>query len=171
MEATMRLADSVIAELEQEAASTRRAFERIPEDKLSWRPHPRSMSLGQLALHIATTPAGVARLAPPDSAAAPDFNANRPEPRSKAELLEAHAQSIATAREFLQTLTDERAEAPWTMLREGTPVFTVPRIELIRTVMLRHVYHHRGELCVYLRLLDVPVPAIYGPSADENPFA
>ncbi len=170
METTMRLADGVIAELDQEFDATRRTLERIPEDKLRWRPHPKSMSLGQLALHIASTPAGVARLVAGDSAEAPDFK-SAPEPASRAEVVEAHAQSIATAKEFLQTLSDERAEAPWTLLKAGKPAFTVPRIELIRQIMLRHVYHHRGELCVYLRLLDVPVPSIYGPSADENPFA
>ncbi len=167
MEAAMHLAHSVIAELEQEAVSTRRVLERIPEDKLSWRPHPKSMSLGQLALHIATTPAGVARIAGMDSVEAP--NVTQAEPASRAEVLEAHDQGVVAAREFLRNLSDERAEAAWTMTRGGKPTLSVPRIELIRMVMLRHVYHHRGELCVYLRLLDVPVPAIYGPSADENP--
>jgi uncharacterized damage-inducible protein DinB len=169
MQGTMRLADAVLAELEQEAVSTRRVLERVPEDRLTWRPHPRSMSLGQLALHIATTPGGVARLAALDGAEAPQFNA--PAAEGKAAILGAHDESVRAAREFLRGLDDERAEAVWTMTRGGAPVFTVPRIELIRTIMLRHVYHHRGELCVYLRLLDVPVPAIYGPSADENPFA
>jgi len=169
MQATMHLADSVIAELEQEAGATRRVLERIPEDKLSWRPHPKSMSLGELALHIAMTPAGVARIAAMDSMEPPDFT--RPEPGSKAEVLDALEQSLGSAREFLQNLDDERAQATWTMARAGKTLMAVPRIELIRMVMLRHVYHHRGELCVYLRLLDVPVPAVYGPSADENPFA
>ncbi|HEU5169501.1 MAG TPA: DinB family protein [Gemmatimonadales bacterium] len=169
MEATMRLADSVIAELEQEAASTRRVLERIPEDRLSWRPHPKSMSLGALALHIATTPRGVAEIAALDGMEVPSFS--RPEPRSKAEVLDAYEQSRSAAKDFLQNLSDERAEAAWTLARAGTPLMVIPRIELIRMVMLRHVYHHRGELCVYLRLLDVPVPAVYGPSADEDPFA
>ena len=169
MQGTMRLADTVIAELEQEAVSTRRALERIPEDRLSWRPHARSMTLGQLALHIAATPAGIARMAAADSSEAPGFGPTAP--GSKAEVLAAHEESLRVATAFLRGLDNERAEAPWTMLRGGAAVFTVSRIELIRMIMLRHVYHHRGELCVYLRLLDVPVPAIYGPSADENPFA
>jgi uncharacterized damage-inducible protein DinB len=169
MQATMRHADAVIAELEQEAASTRRALERIPEDRLEWRPHPKSMTLGQLALHIASTPAGVARLAALDGYEAANFSA--PQAESRAQILAAHDDSVRAAKEFLRGLDDERAEATWTMTRGGATVFSAPRIELIRTIMLRHVYHHRGELCVYLRLLDVPVPAIYGPSADENPFA
>lgn len=171
MEATMHLADSVIAELELEAGATRRVLERIPEDKLTWRPHPKSMSLGQLALHIATTPAGVARIAASDGTEAPDFTRTRPEPGSKTEVLDTLEQSLASAKEFLQSLDDERAEATWTMTRAGKTVMAMPRIGLIRMVMLRHVYHHRGELCLYLRLLDVPVPSVYGPSADENPFA
>ncbi|MBA3496495.1 MAG: DinB family protein [Gemmatimonadota bacterium] len=169
MQESTHLADAMIAELDQEAASTRRVLERFPEDRMGWRPHPKSMSLGQLALHIATTPAGVAQIAAMDSVEAPDFT--RLEAGSKAEVLDAHERSLSAAKEFLRHLSDERAEAAWTMTRAGTPLFSLPRIELVRSIMLRHVYHHRGELCVYLRLLDVPVPAIYGPSADEDPFA
>jgi uncharacterized damage-inducible protein DinB len=169
MEVTMRIADSVIAELEMEAPSTRRVLERIPEDKLGWRPHPKSMSVGQLALHIAGTPAGVAKIASMDTMEAMDFT-QRDEPTSKAEVLQTLETSLAAAKEFLQSLDDERAEATWTMQRGGKTIMAIPRIGLIRMVMLRHVYHHRGELCVYLRLLGVPVPAVYGPSADENPF-
>src|SRR5687767_1934415 len=116
MEATMRIADSVIAELDLEAPSTRRALERIPEDKLGWRPHPKSMSLGQLALHIASVPAGVAKIASMDSMEAPDFP-QRAEPTSKAEVLETFERSLSAAKEFLQSLDDERAEATWTMQR------------------------------------------------------
>ncbi|HEX2449893.1 MAG TPA: DinB family protein [Gemmatimonadales bacterium] len=171
MQTATRIADAVIAELEQEAASTRRALERVPEDKLDWRPHPKSMSLGQLALHIASTPAGVAHGAAMDGMEMPEFGRPRPEPASKAEILQKHEESVAAAVEFLRGLDDERAEATWTMTRAGRTMMSLPRIEFVRMVMLRHVYHHRGELCVYLRLLDVPVPSIYGPSADENPFA
>ena len=170
MQTTTRHADSTIAELETEARATRRALERIPEDKLGWRPHPKSMSLGQLALHIASTPAGVAHLAGMDTIEAPDFGQSRPDPATKAEILAAHDQSIAAALAFLRGLDDDRAEGIWTMTRRGQPLMSVPRIEFVKMVMLRHIYHHRGELCVYLRLLDVPVPSIYGPSADENPF-
>jgi uncharacterized damage-inducible protein DinB len=171
MQATMRLADSAIAELELEAGATRRVLERIPEDKLSWRPHPKSMSLGQLALHIASTPAGVAKIASMDTMEAPDFEQPRPEPTSKAEVLETFERSLGAAKAFLQNLDDDRAEATWTMIRAGKQAMAMPRIGFIRMVMFRHLYHHRGEMCVYLRLLDVPVPSVYGPSADENPFA
>jgi len=164
----MRLVDPIIAELEQEAESTRRVLERIPEDRLSWRPHPKSMSLGQLALHIATTPGGVAQIAVLDTMERP--GADRPEPKNKREVLEALGQSLSSAMEFLRGLDDARAIQPWTMTLGGKPIFSLPRIGLVRTIMLNHWYHHRGEMQVYLRLLDVAVPSVYGPTADEDPF-
>jgi uncharacterized damage-inducible protein DinB len=164
----MRMVDPLIPELEQEAETTRRVLERIPEDKLGWRPHPKSMTLGQLALHIATTPGGVARIAGLDSFERPQFE--RPQPASKREVLEALEQSIATAREFLRGMDDASATRPWSMTLDGKPLFTMPRIVMVRNIMLNHWYHHRGELQVYLRLLDVPVPSVYGPTADEDPF-
>ncbi len=164
----MRMIDPMIAELEHEAETTRRVLERIPEDRLGWRPHPRSMSLGQLALHIATTPGGVAQVAAADSMERPQFE--RPEPKSRREVLDALAQSVAAALEFLRGLDDARATQSWTMTHEGKPVFSMPRIGVVRTIMLNHWYHHRGEMQVYLRLLDVPLASVYGPTADENPF-
>lgn len=164
----MRLVDPLIAELEQEADTTRRVLERIPEARLSWRPHPRSMSLGQLALHIATIPGGVAQVAAQDTFEKPQFD--RPEPTSKREVLEALGPSVASALEFLRGLDDARAAQTWTMTLAGATLFSVPRIGLVRTVMLNHWYHHRGEMQVYLRLLGVPVPSVYGPTADEDPF-
>lgn len=164
----MRLVDPMIAELEQEAGTTRRVLERIPEDKLSWRPHPKSMSLGQLALHIATTPGGVAQVAAQDAMERPQTG--RPEPKSKREVLEALEQSVATALDFLRGLDDARATQTWSMTAAGKPVFSLPRIGVVRTIMLNHWYHHRGEMQVYLRLLDVPVPSVYGPTADEDRF-
>ena len=162
----MRMVDPLIPELEQEAQTTRRVLERIPEDKLNWRPHPKSMTLGQLALHIATTPGGVARIAALDSVERPQFE--RPQPASKLEVLEALEESIATAREFLLGLDDASATRSWTIVRDGKPLVSMPRIGLVRTIMLNHWYHHRGELQVYFRLLDVPVPSVYGPTADED---
>jgi uncharacterized damage-inducible protein DinB len=164
----MRLVDP-IAELEQEAENTRRVLERIPEDRLKWRPHPNSMSLGQLALHIATIPGGVAQVAGQDTMERPQFE--RPEPTSKREVLEALGPSLVSAMEFLRGLDDIRAAQTWSMTLAGKPIFSLPRIGVVRTIMLNHWYHHRGEMQVYLRLLDVAVPSVYGPTADENPFA
>jgi uncharacterized damage-inducible protein DinB len=159
----------LIDELTREAATTRRVLERVPEDKLSWKPHPRSMSLGQLALHIAQTPGGVAEFIGGTESEAPEFE--RPEAKSRSELLSALDQSVATAQSKLAGWSDADLMAEWTMKRGGRTLMAVPRVGMIRSIMLNHWYHHRGQLLVYLRLLDVPVPSVYGPTADENPFS
>jgi len=164
-----RMTDPILAELDQEAATTRRVLERVPGDKLAWRPHPKSMSLGQLALHVATTPGGVATILSQDSFELPGFN--QPAPGSAAELIPALEESVKTAKKLLSDLNDQKAMAAWQLTKDGKVLFEAPRIAVIRSIMLNHWYHHRGQLSVYLRLLNVPVPSIYGPSADENPFA
>lgn len=160
------LAEPLIAELSQEAASTRRVLERVPQDKLSWRPHPRSLSLGQLAHHVAVLPIAIAELASAATREAPQVP--RPEAKSVAELLDTLEQSVAAAKKKLSSFTDDAMTQTWTLTVQGKPALQVPRIGLLRTIMLNHWYHHRGQLTVYLRLLDVPVPAVYGPSADEQ---
>lgn len=165
----MPIIDAVLMEMEQEARATRRLLERVPQEKLSWKPHPKSFSLGQLALHVAQVPGGVSRMAAQDTYELMQFRQD--EAKSRAELLETLEQGLATAREILSNMDDEKLAAPWTLRRNGTVIMTVPRIGMIRTILLNHYYHHRGQLSVYLRLLDVPLPSIYGPSADENPFA
>lgn len=165
----MGMIDPMLMELEMEAKTTRRVLERVPEDKLSWRPHPKSMSLGTLALHIATVPAAIANLCLVDLESPPTFQP--PEAASREELLAAHEQSQASARETLSKMDDAFLGQTWTMKRDGQPIMAVPRIAFLRSVLFNHGYHHRGQLCVYLRLLDIPVPWVFGPSADENPFA
>ncbi len=165
----MRLIDPIMAELDQEAQTTRRVLERVPEDKLAWKPHPKSMSLGQLALHLATAPGMIATIASQDRVEAPSFQQS--EAKSRAEILDAFTQSVATAKDLLNKIDDTRAMATWTLSRDGKVLMAVPRLAMIRAILLNHSYHHRGQLTVYLRLLNVPVPSIYGPSADENPFA
>ena len=167
----MRIVGPVAAEFREEAATTRRVLERVPADKLAWRPHPKSMSLGQLALHIATTPGRLAAVVrKPEHEFNPAGNKIE-EARGTAEILAAFDQSVKDAGTYLDGLSEEDARAPFTLKVAGRTIFTKPRISVIRTIMLNHVYHHRGQLSVYLRELDVPVPSIYGPSADENPFA
>jgi uncharacterized damage-inducible protein DinB len=167
-QAVRRMLDPYIGELENEAATTRRVLERVPADKLTWKPHPKSMSLGQLALHIATTPGGVAQILSTDIYESQGFN--QPEAKSASELIPALEESVRKAREALSTWSDENATAIWKVIRNGKEILAVPRIGAIRTIMLNHWYHHRGQLAVYLRLLNIPVPSIYGPSADEDPF-
>lgn len=164
----MTAMQSILAEVEQESQITRKLLERIPEDKLSWKPHVKSFSLGQLGLHIAHIPALVASIAIPDVFEIQAFT--QPEAASKAEILDAFSGGQAAATASLARLDDAQAFATWTATSHGQTVMSLPRIAFLRSVMMNHLYHHRGQLSVYLRLLDVPVPSIYGPSADENPF-
>ena len=166
----MALIDGLLQELEQEALTTRRVLERVPGDRLAWRPHERARTLGQLALHVATVPGGVAELvAAPSPVQAPQFG--DPSPQSASELLPALEESIRKARKALGGMDDATLQATWRMMAGDREVLAIPRIAMVRSVMLNHWYHHRGQLSVYLRQLGVPIPSIYGPSADENPFA
>jgi len=167
--APLKLAAPLIAELEQEAKTTRRGLERVPGDQLSWRPHPKSMSLGQLALHVAAIPGAISRLLANDTFEAPRFV--QTEAASVSELIPALEESVRLAREFLGSLDETRAAGIWKLVKDGRELMAVPRIGAVRMIMLNHWYHHRGQLSVYLRLLNVSLPSIYGPSADENPFA
>ncbi len=167
--AVMRLVDSILMELEQEAQTTKRVLDRIPDDKLAWKPHPKSYSLGQLALHIASVPGSVAAAVVPDSMEAPNFL--QPEPKSRQEVLDTFSKSLESAKDTLKKMDDARLTSMWRLTKNGKVLMSVPRIGFIRSILMNHNYHHRGQLSVYLRMLDVPVPSIYGPSADENPFA
>lgn len=165
----MTLSESLIAELTQEAETTRRVLERVPADRLSWAPHPRSMTLGTLALHIAQVPGAVAELLSELERPAPDFD--REQASSRAEVLAALDQSIAHASAKLAEWGAEGLMAEWRMVQGRKTILAGPRVAFVRSIMLNHWYQHRGQMMVYLRLLDVPVPSVYGPSADENPFA
>ena len=162
----MTLSDLLLRELENEAKTTRRVLERVPSGKLGWKPHEKSMSLGTLAQHVASTPGAIASSSIPDSYAVEDFKQD-PDPTSTEEILKNHEASMATARTVLSDLDEAKAMATWSMTAGGKPMLTLPRIDWIRTYMLNHWVHHRGQLSVYLRELNVPVPAMYGPSADE----
>ena len=129
------------------------------------------MSLGQLALHVATIPGGLTKLAQLGEYDASQANFDPPAPNDLGEILTAHEASLRAAEDYLSGMSEPEAMASWHLTLRGKEVFTVPRLGMLRSFMLNHWYHHRGQLSVYLRLLEVPVPAIYGPSADENPFA
>lgn len=165
------MCEAMLGEVQQEAATTRRVLERVPEDKLTWQPHKKSMTLGQLAMHIATVPGGIAKISQSDDFDVSQANFGPPQPKSLGEIFAAHDESVRAAEDVLRKMTEEKARATWTMRRGADKIFAMPRLGLLRTIMLNHWYHHRGQLSVYLRLLDVPLPSIYGPSADENPFA
>jgi uncharacterized damage-inducible protein DinB len=166
----MALIDGMLQEFEQEAHVTRRLLERVPKHRLGWRPHEKARTLGELAMHVAVMPGGVAELlASPSPAQFPEFI--DPTLSSASQLVPALDESIAKAKKVLGALDDATLTATWRLMKGDREMIAAPRVAMLRSVMLNHWYHHRGQLTVYLRELDVPIPAIYGPSADENPFA
>jgi uncharacterized damage-inducible protein DinB len=167
----MALVDTLLQELEVESATTRRVLERVPTERLTWRPHPKSRTLGELALHVAQTPGGVATLALASPAQAPPFGGPEPTVAHASELGPALDDSVSKARAALGTMSDATLMETWRLMDGDREILAIPRAAVLRTIMLNHWYHHRGQLTVYLRELDVPVPSVYGPSADENPFA
>ncbi len=162
---------TLVAELDQESQVTRQLLERVPLDRLDWRPHSKSMTLGELALHVAQVPGAFARILASDGVdfATVDFSA--PASGDTTNLLKVLDDSVCSAREWLGRLDDAGAGALYRARVGQRELFAVPRHVLVRSLVFNHWYHHRGQLTVYLRLLDVPLPPIYGPTADENPFA
>jgi uncharacterized damage-inducible protein DinB len=165
----MSMCAAVLQEFDNEAGTTRRVLERVPTDKLGWKPHPKSMSLGELALHVAASPAVIAGWCTQDVT---NFTGEKtPAPSSTADILAAHDKGVKTVKETLGQLGDEGLKATWSAKAGDQTLWTMPKSALVRSIVMNHWIHHRGQLSVYLRLLDVAVPSIYGPSADENPFA
>jgi len=165
----MSTIEMLLQELEQEAQTTRRVLERVPGDRLAWKPHDRSMSLGQLALHVASVPGAIAEISQISPFPVPKFE--QPSATSAAELVPALDQSLAKARTILRQMNDADLGKIWRVVDGDREVMAIPVGAVLRSIMLNHWYHHRGQLSVYLRQVGVPVPSIYGPSADENPFA
>jgi len=169
----MTLTENILPEFDREMASTRKTLERVPDGKFDWKPHEKSYSLGELASHVAGIPGWTEKafhqneldVQPPG---APPYQEK--EATSQAELLEEFDKNAASARAALQAASDERWRGEWTLLVSGRKILSQPRINIMRSFVLSHLIHHRAQLGVYLRLLDVPVPAIYGPSADEGSF-
>jgi uncharacterized damage-inducible protein DinB len=161
----------MLGEIQQEAATTRKVLERVPENKLGWRPHQKSMTIGQLALHLAQVPGGIAKISQADEFDASNATFGAKQPDNMGEIFAAHDESIRAAEDCLKAMTEDKARATWRLKMGTKEVLAMSRAGLLRSIMLNHWYHHRGQLSVYLRLLDVPLPSIYGPSADENPFA
>ncbi len=160
----------MLSEFREEAAITKRVLDRVPAEKLAWKPHPKSMSLGQLAIHIASVPGAIARITQQDAFDASQANFVPPQPSGMAEIQAAFEQSVREVEDYLQGMSDQKAQGSWRLMLKDKEISCTPRINVLRSIMLNHWYHHRGQLSVYLRLLDVPVPVIYGRSADESPF-
>jgi len=173
MEDTMSISKSILPEFDHEMANTRKTLERVPNDKFAWKPHEKSMTLGGLSTHLANIPSWTAQtfdrdeldIAPPDSGPY-----RLEEAKSITALLDAFDKNVASARAALEAATDENWQGKWSLLMTGKTIFTLPRTAVMRGFVMNHLIHHRAQLGVYLRLLDVPVPSIYGPSADEGGF-
>jgi uncharacterized damage-inducible protein DinB len=169
----MPIIDALMPEFDHEMANTRRVLERVPDDRLDWRPHPKSWTMGALATHLATLPNWtVETINRSELDVAPEGKPpERPaEAKSRQELLDRFDGHLAAARKALSGVSDATMFEPWTLLAGGKQVMSLPRAVVLRSFVLSHMIHHRAQLGVYLRLNDIPVPAIYGPSADEAAF-
>jgi uncharacterized damage-inducible protein DinB len=163
----MSLNQAILPEFDHEMANTRKSLERVPDDKLGFKPHAKSMSLGQLSSHLATISQWVEAIGTLDS-----FDVSTAPPnaelKSRTEILAEFDKNVATARNLIAGATDAQLTQPWSLLAKGQTIFTLPRIAVLRSFILNHTIHHRAQLGVYLRLNDIAVPSIYGPSADEG---
>jgi uncharacterized damage-inducible protein DinB len=165
----MNIAQSLLAEMDHEMASTRKELERVPEDKFDWAPHPKSAKMGKLAQHLAMLPSWTKETMTKDSL---ELGSSEPPPppKSRKEILDLFDQNCKVAKEVLASAKDEEFFKPWSLKMKGQVLMTMPKIVVMRNFVMNHNVHHRAQLGVYLRLNDVAVPSIYGPSADENPF-
>ena len=166
----MTYAEMILPEFDQEMANTRKVLERVPDDKLDWKAHPKSNSIGWNANHLAEIPGWVeGTLAQAEWDIAPVGGPPYQSPKLKSvrEILDLFDRNVAAGRKALQSATDEPMQQMWSLLKAGQPLLTMPRSAVIRSFVLNHAVHHRAILCVYLRLNDVPVPGMYGPSGDD----
>ncbi|MDQ3816895.1 MAG: DinB family protein [Acidobacteriota bacterium] len=169
----MRMSEMLLPEFDREMANTRKTLERVPDEKLDWRPHAKSMTMRDLATHLANLVSWTVHTIDKDAldiapAGQPPL---RPQPVNSAkEAVEVFDKNVAAAREALAGASDEHLLQPWSLVIGGKTMFTMPRVATLRGMVMNHTIHHRAQLGVYLRLNDVPVPSLYGPSADESPF-
>jgi uncharacterized damage-inducible protein DinB len=167
----MKISESLLPEFDQEMANTHKVLERVPAAKFSWKPHPKSFEFGALAAHVAnmaewanlTLESDSFDYAPPG---APPYET--PKFTSTPDLVAAFDKAVANARAALVAADDAKMMAPWTLMAGGKAVMTMPRAAVVRTFVMNHIIHHRAQLTIYLRLNDIPVPGLYGPSADEQ---
>lgn len=165
---SLGLLDQCLSEFDREIGVTRRVLARVPGDRLSWGPHPRSMTLGRLATHLASLPGWLPQILNETTFDLASLPAMALVDESSAAILARFDAGVADARRALRESTDARLADTWTLRKDGEVILTLPRIVALRTEGLYHLTHHRGQLTVYLRLLDIPVPPIYGPTADEG---
>lgn len=169
----MRISETLLPEFDMEMANTRKTLARVPDDKLDWKPHEKSTTMRGLTTHLANLVSWTVYTLDRDSldvAPVGEEPFRVPPVNSTEEALETFDKNVAAARAALAGASDEDLMKPWSLLAGGKTIFTMPRIATLRSMVMNHTIHHRAQLGVYLRLNDVPVPSIYGPSADENPF-
>jgi uncharacterized damage-inducible protein DinB len=169
----MSIGRSMLPEFDQEMAGVRKTLERVPDDRFDWKPHEKSTPMGDLATHLSNLPTWASLMMDTEEfdIAPPGVGPLKAERLSSAEALVAKFdENVAAARAALEGVSDERVLAPWALLKGGERIFALPRVACLRSFVINHMIHHRAQLGVYLRLVDVPVPSIYGPSADESPF-
>ncbi len=160
----------LIAELEHELVSTAKLLELVPADKLNWQPHTKAMSLGELALHVATIPGRYCSFGV-DGRTSIETLTQHPSPKNKEEILSGFKTSSTTAKELLDRMDENWGNSVWNLTKNDSIIFTLPIPLFTRLLVFNHLFHHRGQLSTYLRTLNVALPSIYGPSADEDPFA
>ena len=166
----MNYAESILPEFDREVANTRKVLERVPDDKLDWQAHPKSHTIGWNANHLAEIPGWVeGTLTAPSWDISPIGSEPYQSPKltSRQEILDLFDRNVAAARKAIAAVKDDQLTQPWSLLKTGTPLFTMPRAAMIRGFVLNHLVHHRAILCVYLRLNDIPVPGMYDPSGAE----
>ena len=167
----MTIAESLLPEFDREMGLTRRVLDRVPDGQFAWKPHDKSMTLGRLAEHLAELPQWLA-LSITETGI--DMSGQRPpdykSPDTRAAVLAMFDRHVGMARTALNGRTDAEMMAPWTLKNQGKEIFTMPKAAVVRGFAMNHMIHHRGQMMVYLRLQNVPVPSVYGPSADESPF-
>lgn len=170
----MPLRDALLPEFDNEMATTQRVLERVPEDKLGWKPHAKSGTMAWLSGHVASLPNwAVIAMQTQEIDVAPKDGAEQkrsPTPGTSKELMAIFEKNKTAAREAIASASDEELMKPWTLMKGGEKIFTIPKIAVLRGFVMNHMIHHRGQLTVYLRLTDTPVPPVYGPTADESPF-
>src|SRR6266404_771703 len=167
------VSESLLPEFDNEMANTRKTLERVPHDRFGWKPHEKSMAMGGLATHISNLPTWAVYTIDQDSLdLAPEGKPLPPAElaKSEADLLAVFDTNAATARAAIAGASDEELFKPWTLMSNGNTILTMPKVAVLRNFVMNHMIHHRAQLGVYLRLNDIPVPSIYGPSADEGAF-
>jgi uncharacterized damage-inducible protein DinB len=168
LEASVPVNELLLREFDNEMSKTEKTLERVPADKWDWKPHEKSGSLGWMAGHVATLPGfGTAIMKTPELELS---GIQIPKIEKQADLVSSFQKISGEARSALAGLTDDQLGQMWTLKRKGQTIFSLPRYDALRSMCFNHIIHHRAQLTMYLRTLNVPVPALYGPSADENPF-